>query len=212
MSYIFMDESGDLGFNFLKANTSRYFVMSFLISDNDDLCKKIIARTVKKMPSRNRCHFSGVFHCNKENEDVRSNLLKIFGDDVNFKVVSVALDKIKFKNICGNEVPSTGEIYNHICMALFDRLLKHDLFKLKERKLFVASQRETNKYLNNKFRDDLARAYDLEVVVSHPNTYKGLQIVDFVSWSFFRQYEFDSSKYTNLFRNLIIDDFVINRI
>ena len=47
MSYIFMDESGDLGFNFSKTNTSRYFVMSFLISDSDDICRKIIAKTVK---------------------------------------------------------------------------------------------------------------------------------------------------------------------
>ena len=212
MSYIFMDESGDLGFNFSKTNTSRYFVMSFLISDSDDICRKIVAKTVKKMTLRNRANFSGVFHCNKENEDVRSNLLNTLGNNESLKVISVTLDKIKFMNICGNELPSSGELYNHICLSLFKRLYEHSLFNQKERKLFIASQRETNKYLNEKFKDSLANIYDLEVIISHPNTYKGLQVVDFVSWSFFRQYEFESSKYTNLFKILILDDFVIKRI
>ena len=30
MAYIFMDESGDLGFNFKKAKTSKNFIITFL--------------------------------------------------------------------------------------------------------------------------------------------------------------------------------------
>ena len=37
-------------------------------------------------------------------------------------------------------------------LSLFKRLYEHSLFNQKERKLFIASQRETNKYLNEKFK------------------------------------------------------------
>ena len=35
MAYIFMDESGCLGFDFKKPKTSRYFVITFLMAENE---------------------------------------------------------------------------------------------------------------------------------------------------------------------------------
>jgi hypothetical protein len=32
--YIFLDESGDLGFDFTKRKTSKFFVMTLLVSEN----------------------------------------------------------------------------------------------------------------------------------------------------------------------------------
>lgn len=205
-----MDESGDLGFDFETSNPSRYFVMSFVIAENDDRCRKIIAKTVKKMPLQERSKFSGVFHCNKENEDVRQNLLNALGSDENISIISASLDKTKYKSICGENLLSVGEMYNNIGRILINRVFAKDLLPPKNKKIFIASRRETNKYLNNVFVESF-KNYNLEVVIAHPNTYKGLQVADFVAWSFFRQYEYESSKYTNLFKNLIIEDFIIKR-
>ncbi|MBI5221243.1 MAG: DUF3800 domain-containing protein, partial [Candidatus Magasanikbacteria bacterium] len=36
MSFIFLDESGDLGFDFTKNKTSKFFVISFLFVKNKD--------------------------------------------------------------------------------------------------------------------------------------------------------------------------------
>ena len=205
-----MDESGDLGFDFEKSNTSRYFVMSFVIAENDYRCRKIIAKVVKKMPLRERSNFSGVFHCNKENEDVRHNLLSALGNDENISVISVTLDKVKYKSVCGENMLPVGEIYNSVCKTLINRVFEKDLLPHNEKNIFIASRRETNKYINNLFVDNF-NGYNVDVVIAHPNTYKGLQIADFVAWSFFRQYEYESSKYTNLFRNLVVEDFIIKR-
>ena len=35
MTYIFLDESGDLGFNFRKKKTSKYFIVTFLFTTGD---------------------------------------------------------------------------------------------------------------------------------------------------------------------------------
>ncbi len=44
MAYIFMDESGCLGFDFTKPKTSKHFIASFLLSSD----KKSLDRVVKK--------------------------------------------------------------------------------------------------------------------------------------------------------------------
>jgi hypothetical protein len=45
MQYIFMDESGDLGLDFSKIRTSRYFMVTFLLVSN----KKPLDKIVKKI-------------------------------------------------------------------------------------------------------------------------------------------------------------------
>lgn len=48
--YIFLDESGDLGFDFAKAKTSRYFVISLLVCQDkeaQDGFRRAVERTLK---------------------------------------------------------------------------------------------------------------------------------------------------------------------
>ncbi len=41
MAYVFLDESGDLGFNFKKKKTSKIFVVTCLFAENKKLIEKI---------------------------------------------------------------------------------------------------------------------------------------------------------------------------
>lgn len=56
MAFIFMDESGDLGFDFNKSKTSQYFVMAFLISENEHCLNKIVAQTFKSISKKRTGH------------------------------------------------------------------------------------------------------------------------------------------------------------
>lgn len=48
MPYIFMDESGDLGFDFGKSGTTKCFVITLVFAKN----KRPIEKCVKKSPCR----------------------------------------------------------------------------------------------------------------------------------------------------------------
>ena len=48
MSYIFMDESGDLGFDFKKKKTSKVFVITCLFIENKGQLKKIVKKPLAK--------------------------------------------------------------------------------------------------------------------------------------------------------------------
>ena len=48
--FIYLDESGDLGFDWTKAKTSRYFVITLLVCDGkhtQDKFRKAVRRTLK---------------------------------------------------------------------------------------------------------------------------------------------------------------------
>ena len=76
MSYIFLDESGDLGFNSNKKN-SRYFVVTILFVEN----KNSIEKTVKKIHATLRKKVKrlsgGILHSYKEKPSTRKRLLKL---------------------------------------------------------------------------------------------------------------------------------------
>jgi len=66
---------------------------------------------------------------------------------------------------------------------------------LDKKVIFIASRRETNKYLKENFKDYLEKQttsnhnLTLEVQIATPDEEKSLQVADFVYWAIFRKYE-----------------------
>jgi hypothetical protein len=53
MAYIYMDESGDLGFDMTKSRTSRFFVITFLITKDEKTPNIIIKKFFQWLKGRN---------------------------------------------------------------------------------------------------------------------------------------------------------------
>ena len=76
----------------------------------------------------------------------------------------------------------------------------------------IAAQRETNKFLNENFKDYLSKQLnnnhkiDLKIKIATPAEEKALQVVDFASWAIFRKYEFGDDSYYNLVKVRIIEE------
>jgi len=52
MAYIFLDESGDLGFNFKKKKTSKFFVVTCLFVENKKPFEKIVKKTHSELKKK----------------------------------------------------------------------------------------------------------------------------------------------------------------
>jgi hypothetical protein len=55
--FIYLDESGDLGFDFTKQGTSRFFIITLLVIHSNEVNKKIlkiVERTIKDKINRNK--------------------------------------------------------------------------------------------------------------------------------------------------------------
>ena len=77
---------------------------------------------------------------------------------------------------------------------------------------FIASRRETNKFLNENFCGYLSsqitgnHKIELSVKIRTPQQEKCLQIVDMVCWSLFRKREHGDESYCNLIKSRIIEE------
>ena len=79
MSYIFLDESGCLGFDFSKFKISTYFVISFLFVEDHQKrgLEKIVKKVYCSFSQKDLKNHTGCLHCYKEKPKTRIKLLNM---------------------------------------------------------------------------------------------------------------------------------------
>lgn len=76
----------------------------------------------------------------------------------------------------------------------------------------VASRRETNKFLNDNFKNYLENQLHIKhkvkitIEIKSPTQEKALQVVDMVSWAMFRKIEHKDQSYALLLKDKIIEE------
>ena len=207
MAYIFLDESGDLGFDFRKKKTSKFFVVTCLFTGNKRPIEKIVKKTHSELKKKYKRRF-GVLHCVREKPITRQRLLRrLSGKDC--VMMAIYLNKKKVYTRLRDEKPV---LYNYVTNILLDRIYRKEIIPIKDRVELIASRRETNKFLNENFKNYLNRQVenrhktDIKISIRTPSDEKVLQAVDFVSWAIFRKYEYGDDSYYNVIKNKIVEE------
>ena len=208
MPYVFMDESGDLGFDFSKKRTSKFFVVTFLFVKNKRPVEKIVRKVLKAMSSRVRQHHPGPLHCAKEKPSVRLSVLRLLNkQDVG--VISIYLNKRKVYTRLQDE---KQVLYNYVTNILLDRVCSKKLVPVSLPIHLIASRRETNKFFNENFRSYLTNQVQvqheiaLDVLIKSPSEEKCLQVTDFVCWAIFRRREYGDDSYYNIIKRRVLEE------
>ena len=205
-----MDESGDLGFDRAKKRSSKYFVITILFSKEKRPIEKIvnvIHSTLKKIHKQK----GGVLHCYHEKPITRTRLLtKLALKDI--KIMTVYLNKNKVYTRLHKE---KDVLYNYVTNILLDRICTKKLIPKDDKINLVASRKETNKFLNNNFKNYLSAQVksnyklDIDIEIKTPHEEKSLQAVDFLSWSIFRKYENDDESYYEIIKEKIYEENIL---
>ena len=201
-----MDESGDLGFNEQKEKTSKNFIIAFLFSQNKNILDKIVKKVFNALPQNIKKKHSGTFHCYKEQPKVRLKLLSLLKDKKDISIMIIRLNK---GNVWTDLRQEKSILYNYVVNILLNRVYKKKVIHIKDKIVFIQSQRETNKLLNLNFKQYISQqvkknhGVELVVEIKRPSEEKALQIVDFVSWGVFRKYEHNDDTYYNIIKDLI---------
>ena len=206
MSYIFMDESGDLGFDFTKKGTSQYFLITFLFSSN----KRGIDKCVKKVHAglRKRYKRVGVLHAYKDEPVTKKRLLSLLADK-DCTIMAIVLNKRKVYTNLQDEKPV---LYNYVTNILLDRIFSKKLLRGNEPIEIIASRKDTSRFLNLNFKSylqsQLAKNHNVavSVTIKTPAEEKALQAVDFVSWAIFRKYESKDEEYYRIIKGRIVEE------
>ena len=189
MAYIFMDESGDLGFNFKKNKTSKYFVIAFLFVKDKKSIEKIIKKLFSKFSKTEVKNHNGVIHAFKEKPVTRQKILASLNEK-DISIISIYLNKSKVYTKLRDE---KHLLYNYVVNILLDRVYTKKLIPTNESIVMIASRRETNKFLNENFCGYLSNQVTgkhkvkISVQIKTSQQEKCLQVVDVICWSLFRK-------------------------
>jgi len=208
MPYIFMDESGDLGFDFSKKKTTKFFVVTFIFSISKRSCESIISSIFRNFTPAQRKRRKGVIHCTKEDRIIRQRIFNKI-QRVDIKIISIILNKQKVYTRLKDE---KHVLYNYVTNILLDRIFSKGIIPCDKTINLIASKRETNKFFNQNFKYYLEQQANeihnvrLEIDIKTPHEEKGLQVADCISWSVFRKYEFSDRTYYDLIKGKIAEE------
>ena len=147
MSYIFLDESGDLGFS---ERSSRWFILTLVFTKNHrkiERCVKKVHRGLKKKYKK-----VGELHAYHSDGVTKKRMLKLLSETEDLKVLCIILNKKKVYTDLQNQ---KAYLYNYTANILLDRLHNKKILEDGDKILIYIDQRETNKFLKKNFEDYL---------------------------------------------------------
>lgn len=206
MKLLFQDESGDLGFDFSKAGTSRIFVIALLVMD--EVTKRSGDKVVKNVFRRYadpKSHREGILHAYKEKPRVRTELLQRIAEK-DIRVYAIVLDKRDVKEKQLRDKPD--KLYNWMTKTLLKYMCICNVLD-GDGNLLIASRRETNRLLNDDFhryvQEQISKmtAGNFDVKIACPHEEKCLQVVDCICWSIYRAREHGDDSYEKLIETRI---------
>jgi len=202
--YIFLDESGDLGFG---KRSSKWFLFTLVVVDDPRKLERVIKKTRKSLKKKYKRTMSELhaYHCD---DITRIRVLtKLAEQDIS--VVTTVLNKSKVYVDLQNQ---KNYLYNFTANIILDRLMNTKLIDKNRKISLVVDRKDTKKHLRDNFISYITEAmkqkrngnFEMSLAASHDE--KGLQAVDFISWAIFRKYERGDFGFYEIIKDKIIDE------
>lgn len=195
MSYIYIDESGDLG---TKQGSSKYFVMAAIKVEDSKKLEKIIKKTrrdfKKKMLTSNEVKGGNLPY------ELKIKILEKL-KNIDYEVFIIVFDKENRFKIGYGDNKKAYDI-------LASRLAK--LINI-DKPTFIFIDKSKNKQeeidnFNELFLNNLNNIKKQPIKIEHADSmhYKGLQMADLISWSTFQNFENDNPKFLDMIKNKVV--------
>lgn len=198
MSYVYIDESGDLG---TKKSSSKYFIIVGIKVDDPRKLERVITKT--KLSSRKKILTSNEIKGGNLPYELKIKILKKL-KNVDYEAFILVFDKANRYKI-GYEYDNK-EVYDILASELAKMIRIN-------KPTFIFIDKSKNKkdeiiQFNEKFLDNLSNIKNQPITIEHANSmnYKGLQIADLVSWSTFQNFENQNDEFLNLIKNKTIKE------
>lgn len=192
MSYVFIDESGDLG---TKKSSSNYFIMAGIKVDEHKKLDRIISKTRN---STRKNTISNEIKGNNLPKYIKIKILKRL-ENIDYEVFIIVFEKINRYKISSGY--NNNELYDELASELA-KLINID------NSTFIFIDKSKNKHeeiidFNKKFLNNLNNPKKYPVSLKHVDSvnFKGLQVVDLISWAVFQNFEKNNDEFSKLIKN-----------
>ncbi len=206
MWYLYLDESGDLGFDFVNKKPSKFFTVSVLAvkgENNRKLTKSVKVTLRRKFIGKNRAEELKGSKCPLE-------IKKYFYhhvEDLKFAVYSITLNKIRVYERLRKD---KERVYNYMVRLVLDQIpfnnadLRVEIIidKSKTKKNIY----EFNQYILRQIKSKFDPKVPLEIYHYNSKENFGLQAIDLFCWGIFKKYEDNDREWFNSFKDKIVYD------
>ncbi|MFC1751863.1 DUF3800 domain-containing protein [Thermoproteota archaeon] len=207
MLYLYLDETGDLCFDFVNKKPSKHFTITILVvrgvENNRALInsvKKTLKRKLNHKKSKEKIHELKGTNLSFENKQYFYKLVK----EIPFSLFSITINKRKLYD---RLVENKHRAYNYISKLVLEKIP----IKEKEKQvIFIVDKSKAKKEIEN-FNDyiitHLQGRLDLNVPlqIEHKNSINEycLQVVDVFSWGIYRKYEKQDDTWFNVYSSKV---------
>jgi hypothetical protein len=207
--YIFLDESGDLGFDLSKTGTSKFFTITVLVIENQAIVRtieKAVKRTLDKKINHKRKGKNLIPEL-KATETSQSDK-KYFLDKMpehGWHLYGITLNKI---NVYDYLQRHKSKLYNFIVKELIETLPKYDTLNHIHFTLDNCKNKAERKDFNSYIKTYLETHFSLntKIHITHENSQNNLclQAVDLLCWGIQRKFELKDKEFFKLYENKIV--------
>jgi hypothetical protein len=205
MWYLYLDESGDLGFDFVNKKPSKFFTVAVLAvrGENNEKIARAVKITLRRkfrkkkdQPQElkgSKCPFLIKKYFYKQMQDVR------------FALYSITLNKIRVYERLRKD---KERVYNFIARQVLDQIpfnkahLRIEIIidKSKTKKNIA----EFNKYVVRQIKSKFDPKVPVDIYHYDSKQNFGLQAIDMFVWGIFRKYEKGDQTWLDIFKEKII--------
>lgn len=183
---VVIDESGDLGF---KDNSSRIFLIAYVITYEPDVIRKKIKRLLKRINSRNRKRLSE-FKFSKDSDKIKDKFFKHI-KVLKFDIGYIAVNKEFFVD----KKDKPLELYNNL---IVNYVIKN-ISKYEPCKTTLILDKSYNKYV----KDIFVKYKDIDIIYENSEREKLIQLADYIAGAAFSKIVHDKDKYYNTIKTKI---------
>lgn len=206
--YLFLDESGDLGFDLSKKGTSRFFVITILACE-DTKTVNVIIKAVNKTLKKINYGKKKNFYSELKGTYIALHAKRYFLNKIsnkNWRLYSVIINKKNFRK--PKYIKHSHHLYNYIATNLFDKITLDN----PQTKIIISTDkcksaeetRAFNRNIEEIFYSKLNNINNLVIKHKFSNNDRLIQAVDLFCNGLFAKYEHQDLIWYSYFQNKII--------
>lgn len=205
MWYLYLDESGDLGFDFVNKKPSKFFTVTILALSSRDANRQLIKAA--KITLRRK--LNDIKHQKRIVQELKGTgttleIKKYFygkSKDIKFGIYSISLNK---KKVYERLTKEKSRVYNYVARKVLDQIPfeKNDGDRVElilDKSMAKPEIEEFNSYIRRQLEGRLSPKVSLKIYhwLSHESF--GLQVADLFCWGIFQKYERQDTAWRDIF-------------
>ncbi|MCC6126767.1 MAG: DUF3800 domain-containing protein [Pirellulales bacterium] len=212
MWHLYLDESGDLGFDFDSKKPSEFLTITILATNDSDTAKALnsaVKHTLRRKVNRRKKHI--VHELKGSNSSIA--VKRFFYEKIsslNFGIYAMTLNKKEVDEELRNNAITKSRLYNFIAQQILRNIpfeeARNAVELIVDKSKKKREMEEFNEYVFSQLKTRIDPRVQLTIHHRDSCAVRNLSAVDLFSWGIFRRYERNDREWHDCYRDKILFD------